>query len=266
MKVDTADDMLIKLLDHLPAAYSELKSVVDFQDPATLTIDNLKEKVRNFYHRSIEPTKKGGDKGEKKEKNMAMVAYKKAFKGNCSNCNVQGHKAKDCPDKKKAARSTATTGVEAGKQKRDLLEVVCYKCDKKGHYSRNCPDMKKAADGSANFAGYVGMTVMDDRCQEPTVPMKEVVSKNLVARHLSKFDRFATWDQYWESDPEDYEVEGDDKAFMQSNLAIYEGMSYKLRMNKLSSWRKESTDSDDSEADVPMEETSNRHEKMNGLL
>ena len=74
---------------------------------------------------------------------------------------MQGHKAKNCP-KKKAAGSTATTGVEAVKQKRDLSEVVCYKCDKKGHYSRNCPDVKKAADGSAKFAGYVGMAVMDD--------------------------------------------------------------------------------------------------------
>ena len=67
MKVDTTDDMLIKLVDHLPAAYCELKSVVDFQDPATLMIDNLKEKIRNFYHQSIEPTEKGGDQGEKKE-------------------------------------------------------------------------------------------------------------------------------------------------------------------------------------------------------
>jgi len=99
-------------------------------------------------------TNQGQNKGKK--------TWKK-FKGTCSWCGIQGHKAVDCNKRKAAENKPDGTRIPENQKK-------CYRCKKQGHISRNCPEKPKEEDGRDTF--FVGMTEETDP-ENPTNRLTE---------------------------------------------------------------------------------------------
>ena len=84
---------------------------------------------------------------------------KKAFTGHCGYCGEFGHKAADCPNKKRNQNTGQKSkthqkkkqhgkGDSKGKKHLDMSNIKCFNCGEYGHFSRDCP---KARD-NANIA------------------------------------------------------------------------------------------------------------------
>ena len=84
---------------------------------------------------------------------------KKAFKGRCGYCGEFGHKAADCPNKKRnqnkgqkskthQKKKQHSKGDSKGKGHLDMSQIKCFNCGEYGHFARDCP---KARD-NANIA------------------------------------------------------------------------------------------------------------------
>jgi len=82
----------------------------------------------------------------------------KKYKGVCSWCGIQGHKAVECNKRKAAENKPDGTRVPENQKK-------CYRCKKTGHISRNCPD--KTEDDKKD-AFFVGMCEEANESDEPT--------------------------------------------------------------------------------------------------
>jgi hypothetical protein len=73
--------------------------------------------------------------GNFKSKKSAGNKFWKKFKGHCTYCGMQGHKAIDCGVKKQEMNAPSRNDVKNQKNK-------CYLCEKQGHHSKNCPEKK----------------------------------------------------------------------------------------------------------------------------
>ena len=93
---DTKEDyeMVAHVFTKLPSEYSELLTLVESMT-TTLTLLDLKHKVRTFYARKLKDNKAGNE--------MALFASKQ-LKGICRKCGKQGHKASDCRSKENIPR------------------------------------------------------------------------------------------------------------------------------------------------------------------
>ena len=78
-------EMISHILDKLPKEYSELVTMVEAMP--SLTLENLKAKIRVFFIRKF--------KNEKSDGELALAAFGTKFKGLCRSCGKQGHKAAD---------------------------------------------------------------------------------------------------------------------------------------------------------------------------
>ena len=126
-KIDD-DAMMAHMLANLPRGYSELITTIEYEmesSKSTMTVDQLIDRIRNFYRRKFANLNKSGDNGE----DIALVA----FKGNCRKCGKQGHKANEC--------KTKSSSDSGGNSKSDK---ECTYCHKKGHTEDYCWKKKKA--------------------------------------------------------------------------------------------------------------------------
>ena len=98
-------EMVAHVVNKLPEEYSELITLVE-GTTTTITLVDLKSKVRTFYTRKLKDSKAGN--------NLALAAFKQ-FKGLCRKCGKQGHKAADCRSKES---STPFKGIK------------CYNCNR----------------------------------------------------------------------------------------------------------------------------------------
>ncbi len=111
--------MVAHVVNKLPNKYSELITLVE-GSTTTITIVDLKSKIRTFYTRKLKDSKAG---------NELALFLKKQFKGLCRKCGKQGHKASDCRSQEP---STPFKGVK------------CYNCNRyAGHLSKDCPKPRR---------------------------------------------------------------------------------------------------------------------------
>jgi len=85
----------------------------------------------------------------------------KKYKGKCSWCSIQGHKAMDCMKRKAAKNKPDGTRIPENQKK-------CYCCKANGHIARNCPEKTMNKNGNAFFVG-----MCDDKEEEEEEPEEE---------------------------------------------------------------------------------------------
>ena len=101
---------------------------------------------------------------EEEEDDYALFAspakkkgHKKQFKGRCAYCGEIGHKAANCPEKKRRKKEDSKDKSDKkeaqkpkmdskGKGKTDMSKIKCYNCREMGHFARDCPKPRENAN------------------------------------------------------------------------------------------------------------------------
>ena len=88
-------EVIANFIDKLPVENSKVVTVV--KGMTTISINELKDKIRAFYKRKL--------KGTKSTKEISLFTQKN--KGICKNCGKQGHKADVCQSKMNTSGTNA---------------------------------------------------------------------------------------------------------------------------------------------------------------
>ncbi|EED87033.1 predicted protein, partial [Thalassiosira pseudonana CCMP1335] len=91
-------------------------------------METVREKLNSRFERITK-------NAEAKEEEKALAAFKKQYKGRCSNCGEYGHKSGDCSERDKPSSGT-------GNKTENRFNGECHYCHKKGHKKEDCRKMK----------------------------------------------------------------------------------------------------------------------------
>jgi hypothetical protein len=138
-KAMSDEDMMIHMLANLPQEYSEFVTTIENdleQTTITLTLDQMMDRLRNFYRRKFESKSNG----------KSEVALTATFNGTCFTCGEKGHKSFEC----------TKNGTK-----------YCDYCKKKGHNENDCWSKKKADESESEENHIALVAVMEeDYCED----------------------------------------------------------------------------------------------------
>ena len=118
----------------------------------------------------------------------------KKFKGLCNECGKQGHKARECWNKKNKPEEK----TREAKKKKDPSKIKCFRCSKMGHFAKNCPS-KNPETGM-----FVGMV-------EATPRSKNRLVIEVQLKHADRSEEnqdYLASDEETEPEEEEYEIYG----------------------------------------------------------
>ena len=131
-KTDMSEvDLIIHILSNLPEEYEVAVSELEEKLKNTyrpLSMETVREKLNSRFERITK-------NAEAKEEEKALAAFKKQYKGRCSNCGEYGHKSGDCSERDKPSSGT-------GNKTENRFNGECHYCHKKGHKKEDCRKMK----------------------------------------------------------------------------------------------------------------------------
>jgi hypothetical protein len=105
-----------------------------YKNESAYAFSGGKQKGNQGRYNSIDQSQPHTYQVNVKSKKSAGNKYWEKFKGLCTYCGMQGHKAIDCGVKKQAMN--ASSGYDTKNQK----NIKCYLCGKQGRYGRNFPE------------------------------------------------------------------------------------------------------------------------------
>ena len=172
----TDREVIVKVLTDLPTEYRTIVTIMEHQlVTGTLTIDNMTDHLRHEYKK----VQKGLEiKIQNDKKDVAFVGGR--YKGKCTNCGIQGHKAKDCRrgnnanngyhtqnnssrrpgrgrgghdnDHGNGGRGGRRGQHESGQNNGPDSRISCNYCKKKGHKEAYCYKKQRDERDQANMA------------------------------------------------------------------------------------------------------------------
>jgi hypothetical protein len=172
----TDREVIVKVLTDLPTEYRTIVTILEHQlVTGTLTIDNMTDHLRHEYKK----VQKGLEiKIQNDKKDVAFVGGR--YKGKCTNCGIQGHKAKDCRrgnnanngyhtqnnssrrpgrgrggqnnDHGNGGRGGRRGQHESGQNNGPDSRISCNYCKKKGHKEAYCYKKQRDERDQANMA------------------------------------------------------------------------------------------------------------------
>lgn len=156
----TDEDLIIHVLVNLTKEYeiesTLLKRDLD-NDPTKVTIEYVKDRLREKYSSLKTELKFSDDNNNGKGEESALFANKQ-FKGKCSNCGMWGHKGSDCRRKEGSNNNTSTSNNNNNNNgqftKKPRFNGNCRYCNKFGHKEQDCFTKKnnKSKSESANVS------------------------------------------------------------------------------------------------------------------
>jgi len=135
-------EIVATIMTQIPKEYEVATQAIRTKPSAERKIELVKNVYWEFWHSNL----KNSDAKEKtaQQENVALYTNDaktqgnqgkkpwRKYKGNCSWCGIQGHKAVNCRKRQVAEHKDGTKVLEAQKK--------CYQCKNIGHIARNCPD------------------------------------------------------------------------------------------------------------------------------
>ena len=136
---------ILVIKERLRSRSCDLPKVEQLLEDKYLSMKNVKgwEEEEDNYALFASPDKKKG--------------HKKQFQGRRGYCGEIGHKAANCPDKKRKKKEDSKDKSDKketqkpkkdskGKGKTDMSRIRCYNCGGMGHFAWDCPKPRKNAN------------------------------------------------------------------------------------------------------------------------
>ena len=136
----TEEMFILQILNAVTKGYSTEVHLIKekINNSKIITIDDVKDCLSLEFERALKWKNKGNDKDSKEGEEKAFSAFN--FKGQCHYCGKYGHKAPDCPEKKRDKQNGKFNNNNSNNNntRTKFFDGTCNFCGIRGHREADC--------------------------------------------------------------------------------------------------------------------------------